>query len=286
MSISRVNDRTIGVSPNPSPSNAGNSSAAAVEPIRFTGAGLNALFDADTPRCVKAMADGTLPATAADFNACVGWLAQHEQQEGLLDLLTAPQCSKFDKLDLNGEEMSPEAVKCLALCLDRSSVTALNLSGCQLGEEHADAIGMLLAKDSKLTLLHLGHNNALSGAAFSQVCQSLQGNQTLQHLNLQDCGLKADEFFQLLQVLSQKAVYGGFVPAPNTTLESLCLADNELFTETYDDSGDGDFLTGASGGIGRRSSSNSGTWATCPASNGWTCRTPASCSSLYPPATS
>ena len=183
------------------------------------------------------MAENTLPATAAAFNICVGWLAQHEQPEGLLDLLSAPQCSKFDKLDLNGQAMSPEAVHCLALCLDRSSVTALNLSGCQLGEEHADAIGELL-HDSPLTMLHLGHNNALSGAAFSQVCQSLQGNQTLQHLNMQDCGLKAHEFFHLLKTLSQKTVDGGFVPAANTTLESLCLADNELFTQRYDDSYD------------------------------------------------
>ena len=243
-----VNDRPINVSnlsPNPSPSNDGNSSAAAVVVIPFRGPGRLAVDrSGDAPQCVKAMAKGTLPATAADFNTCVGWLANHDQQEGLRELLSAPQCSKFDKLDLHGQAMSPAAVHCLALYLDRSSITALNLNGCQLGEEHADDIGKLL-HDSPLTMLDLGHNNKLSGAAFSQVCQSLQGNQTLKHLNLQDCGLKADEFFQLLTVLSQKEVRREFVPAHNTTLESLCLADNQLFTESYDDIGGDAFLGGA-----------------------------------------
>ena len=180
------------------------------------------------------MAKGTLPATAADFNTCVGWLANHDQQEALQALLSAPQCSKFDKLDLHGQAMSPEAVKCLARWLDRSSITALNLSGCQLGKGADDgkAIGELLKPGSPLTMLHLGDND-LGGQSdcFFHICEGLSANQTLKHLNLGYCGLNYEDCVSLLDVLSQQNVKGEHIQAQNTTLESLCLAGSRLTKE-------------------------------------------------------
>jgi hypothetical protein len=202
--------------------------------VRLRGVALAALPDA--PACVQAMTKGVLPKTAADFNTCVGWLAQRAQKEGLQDLLSAPECRKFDKLDLHGQAMSPEALECLVFHLDESCITAVNLSGCHVNQAHANTIGTMLAPGSKLTLVHLGHNH-LGAAGMAQMCQSLRANKTLEHLNLSHCGFAADHFCDLLRVLSQTRTGRDhpMVPAPNQTLASLCFAGNHLFADdTYD----------------------------------------------------
>jgi hypothetical protein len=202
--------------------------------IRLRGVALTAL--ADAPECIHAMTEGTLPRTAADFNACVAWLAQNLQKEALQALFSAPPCSRFDKLDLHGQTLTPAALECLAFHLDASCITALNLSGCGLNEAHANAIGTLLAPGSKLTLVRL-EGNALGAAGMSQICASLRANKTLKHLSLARCGFEAKHFDELLRVLSRTSATGGgpIVPAQNTTLESLCFAGNELFADDTHD---------------------------------------------------
>ncbi len=195
---------------------------------------------AQAPECVKKMADGHLPETAANFNTCAGWLARHEQPEGLLALFKTPQCSRFDTIDLRGQPLSQAAFHCLAFHLDKSSITALNLSRCGLGQAHAKDIGALLAPGSKLKWLQLDHND-LGNEGVSQLCEALKINKTLQHLSLKNCGLNSDHFVGLLRVLSHPptsttdqhmelmtGVTHVPAPSPNATLESLCLAHNPL----------------------------------------------------------
>ena len=186
------------------------------------------------PECVKDWAAGKMPTTAAAFNTCVGWLVRNGQHEGLRDLLTSPKCSGFDTLDLSGKPLTSDALGVLALHLDRSCVTKLNLSGCQLeGKEHADAIGVLLGNDSKLELINLSHNKI---GNMAPICNALSKNGPLQHLNLRNCGLTGCNYGELLHVLcevrEEPVSLGSIEPsireAKNRTLQTLCLADNDL----------------------------------------------------------
>ena len=190
------------------------------------------------PECVKDWAAGKMPTTAAAFNTCVGWLVRNGQHEGLRDLLSSPKCSSFDTLDLHGEPLDSEALGVLAHHLDRSSVTKLDLSGCHLeSRAHADAIAKLLGPGSKLALLNLSHNKI---GDMAPVCNALSTNRALQHLNLRDCGLNARNHSELLRVLCDVhvPVRGQLAclehKAKNQTLQTLCLADNELVNPSAD----------------------------------------------------
>ncbi len=187
------------------------------------------------PRCAKDWAAGKMPTTAGTFNTCVGWLARNHQHEGLRDLLSSPKCSHFDTLDLHGEPLDGKALGVLAFHLDRSSVTKLNLSGCQLEtQEHADGIGELLGPGSKLQLFNLSQNK-LGDATVTTICKSLSTNGTLQHLGLRGCALNVRNYCDLLRVLCDVRAMkeeGPRKEAKNKTLQTLCLADNQLINPT------------------------------------------------------
>ncbi len=233
-SVDNVSPRTTSPTANDGNSSAAQPAALVEQPIR----GNRHELLSTAPKCVKEWVAGKVPTTAGAFNTCVGWLVRNHQEEGLQALLSSPQCSGFDKLDLSGKHLDIKALDLLALNLDRSSVTKLNLSGCQLqSKEHADAICVLLGKDSKLALLNLSHNKI---GDMAPICNALWLNGPLKHLNLKNCGLNARNFHELLRVLCNvlEPDPEDFLPrvhkAKNQTLQTLCLADNELVNQNTD----------------------------------------------------
>ena len=230
-SVNNVSPRPTSPIANDGNSSAARSAATDEQPLVIRGDRHELLRTA--PNCVKKCAAGKMSTTAGAFNTCVGWLVKNRQHEGLRDLLSSPKCRGFDTLDLHGELLDSEALGVLAHHLDRSCVTKLNLSGCQLeSKEHAAAIGVLLGEGSKLALLNLSHNKI---GDMAPICNALSMNRTLQHLNLRDCGLSALNYARLLNVLS-KTYSGtrGSAEPENKTLQTLCLADNELVNPDMD----------------------------------------------------